>query len=156
MYHWTHLELQRYFDFYKPLSEKTSEEAWNKCNEKLSHDDMTVRSIIEKSNVRVIGTTDDPCDSLQWHKKLAEDESFNCKVVPSFRPDKMVNIDKPGFKEYITEKRINEAEKYLTQTDLSIEEIQVKIGFTNKTRFFKEFSKYYNCTPGEYRKQHQE
>lgn len=102
MYHWTHLELQRYFDFYKPLSEKTAEEAWNKCNEKLSRDDMRVRSIIEKSNVRVIGTTDDPCDSLEWHKKLAEEEGFNCKVVPSFRPDKMVNIDKPGFKEYIT------------------------------------------------------
>ncbi len=102
MYHWTHLELQRYFDFYKPLSEKTSEEAWNKCNEKLSRDDMRVRSIIEKSNVRVIGTTDDPCDDLQWHKKLAEEENFNCKVVASFRPDKMVNIDKAGFKEYIT------------------------------------------------------
>ena len=101
MYHWTHLELQRYFDFYKPLSKKTSEEAWNICNEKLSRDDMRVRSIIEKSNVRVIGTTDDPCDELQWHKKLAEEGDFNCKVVPSFRPDKMVNIDKAGFKEYI-------------------------------------------------------
>ncbi len=101
MYHWTHLELQRYFNFYKPLSAQTADEAWEICNAKLQSEDMRVRSIIEKSNVKVIGTTDDPCDSLEWHKALREEEGFDCKVVPSFRPDKMVNIDKDGFVEYI-------------------------------------------------------
>jgi YesN/AraC family two-component response regulator len=79
-----------------------------------------------------------------------------CYFNPSYISREFKKLSGKGFKEYITEKRISEAEKYLTQTDLSIEEIQVKIGFTNKTRFFKEFSKYYNCTPGEYRKKHQE
>ncbi|MEE1279559.1 MAG: glucuronate isomerase [Oscillospiraceae bacterium] len=101
MYHWTHLELQRYFNFNKPLSAKTADEAWEVCNAKLQSEDMRVRSIIEKSNVKVIGTTDDPCDSLEWHKALKDEEGFDCKVVPSFRPDKMVNIDKDGFAEYI-------------------------------------------------------
>ncbi len=101
MYHWTHLELQRYFGFTKPLSPLTSQEAWEVCNDKLNSDDMRVRSIITKSNVKVIGTTDDPSDSLEWHKKLMDEEDFDCKVVPSFRPDKMVNIDKAGFAEYI-------------------------------------------------------
>lgn len=101
MYHWTHLELKRYFGFCKPLSPATSEEAWNVCNEKLRSDGMTVRGLIEKSNVAVIGTTDDPADSLIWHKKLKEDKSFKTLVVPSFRPDKAVNIEKDGFKEYI-------------------------------------------------------
>ena len=101
MYHWTHLELQRYFDFYKPLSAKTADEAWEICNAKLRSEDMKVRNIIENSNVKVIGTTDDPCDSLEWHKQLMGEEGFDCKVVPSFRPDKMVNIDKAGFVEYI-------------------------------------------------------
>lgn len=101
MYHWTHLELQRYFDFYKPLSEKTAEEAWQVCNARLQQEEMRVRGIIERSNVRVIGTTDDPADDLSAHEKIAADPEVSCKVVPSFRPDKAVSIDKPGFVEYI-------------------------------------------------------
>jgi len=101
MYHWTHLELQRYFGFNKPLNGETAQEAWDTCNAVLAREDMRVRDIIKMSNVKVIGTTDDPADSLEWHKKLLEDETFDCKVVPSFRPDKAVNIDKEGFSEYI-------------------------------------------------------
>ncbi len=101
MYHWTHLELQRYFDFNKPLCAATAQEAWEICNAKLQSDDMTVRNIIRKSNVSVIGTTDDPCDDLKYHKALSEDSTFKTTVAPSFRPDKMVNIDKEGFVEYI-------------------------------------------------------
>ena len=63
--------------------------------------DMSVRGLIRQSNVAFIGTTDDPVDSLEWHKKLAEDPSFTTRVCPSFRPDKALNITKPGFKEYI-------------------------------------------------------
>ena len=62
---------------------------------------MSVRQLILRSNVKMIGTTDDPIDDLGWHKKLAEDASFEVAVLPSYRPDKAVNIDKPGFIEYI-------------------------------------------------------
>ncbi len=101
MYHWTHLELKRYFGYDGVLNADTAEEVWNLCNAKLKEEGMSVRGLIEKSNVEVIGTTDDPADSLEWHKKLKEDETFKTKVVPSFRPDKAVNIEKAGFKEYI-------------------------------------------------------
>ena len=102
MYHWCHLELQRYFGYYGVLNGDTAEEVWNLALEKLKQPDMGVRGLIEKSNVAFIGTTDDPIDSLQWHNKIAADPSFKTVVAPSFRPDKAVNIDKPGFVEYIS------------------------------------------------------
>lgn len=101
MYHWTHLELKRYFGYDGVLNGETAEEVWQLCNKKLNEDSMRVRSLIEKSNVKMIGTTDDPSDSLEWHKKIAEDKTFNVTVAPSYRPDKAVNIEKPGFVEYI-------------------------------------------------------
>ena len=101
MYHWNHLELKRYFDYDGILSAKTAQEVWNLCNEKLQSDDMSACSIIKKSNVKMIGTTDDPIDSLEWHKKIAEEGVCTAKVLPSFRPDKAVNIDKAGFADYI-------------------------------------------------------
>ena len=100
MYHWCHLELKNYFGFEGTLSEKTAEEVWELCNEKLKN--MSVRSIIKQSNVAFIGTTDDPVDSLGYHKLIAEDDSFDTVVAPSFRPDKALNIDKAGWREYIT------------------------------------------------------
>ena len=99
MYHWCHLELKNYFGFEGTLSEKTAEEVWELCNEKLKN--MSVRSIIKQSNVAFIGTTDDPVDSLGYHKLIAEDDSFDTVVAPSFRPDKALNIDKAGWREYI-------------------------------------------------------
>jgi len=96
MYHWTHLELKRYFGIETPLTGESAEEIWNECNRKLQSDDMSVRSIIRKSNVKMIGTTDDPADDLKWHGLLKED-GFETRVLPSFRPDKVVNIEKPDF-----------------------------------------------------------
>ena len=101
MYHWCHLELKNYFDFDGILNGDTAEEVWNLANDKLQGDDLTVRGIIEKSNVSFIGTTDDPLDDLAWHKKIADDESFKTVVAPTFRPDKALNIEKKGWKEYI-------------------------------------------------------
>ncbi len=101
MYHWNHLELKRYFDYDGILSAKTADEVWNICNQKLQSDDMSACSIISKSNVKMIGTTDDPIDSLEWHKKIAEEGVCSALVLPSYRPDKAVNIDKAGFAEYI-------------------------------------------------------
>lgn len=101
MYHWTHLELKRYFGFDKPLSAETADEAWEICNARLKEDGMSAKNIIKNSNVVMIGTTDDPIDSLEWHKKIAQDGDCAAAVLPSFRPDKAVNIEKAGFKEYI-------------------------------------------------------
>jgi len=103
LYHWSHLELQRYFDIYEPLTEKNCDEIFDKCNAKLQQDDMTVRNLIRKSNVNTICTTDDPVDDLKWHKVIKEDASFEIKVLPAWRPDKAMNIEKPTFNAYIAQ-----------------------------------------------------
>ena len=85
MVHWCNLELRQFFGYDKPLTSRTAKEAWDFCNEKLRCDpDLTVRGIIQKANVAMIGTTDDPVDSLEWHKKIAEDPGIQVKVCPSF------------------------------------------------------------------------
>lgn len=101
MYHWTHLELKRYFGYDGVLNGDTAEEVWQLCNKRLQEDDMTACGLIERSKVRMIGTTDDPTDTLEWHREIAEKGSVSAKVLPSFRPDKAMNIDKPGFTDYI-------------------------------------------------------
>ena len=101
LYHWTHLELQRYFGITTPLSEESCEQIWNECNAKLAQDDYRVQGIIKRSNVKCICTTDDPGDTLEWHKKLAVDKACPCKVLPAWRPDKAMKIEKPGFSEYV-------------------------------------------------------
>ena len=103
MYHWCHLELQQFFGVTEPLTTESAPRIWRKCNNLLQNDPtMTARGLIRKANVAFIGTTDDPIDSLQWHAKIAADETFDVKVCPSFRPDKAMNIDKPGFCDYMT------------------------------------------------------
>jgi glucuronate isomerase len=101
LYHWAHLELRRYFDYHGVLNGSTAQQVWDWCNERLSDPSMTVRGIIERSNVRVIGTTDDPADDLHWHARLCKEMDFATRVVPTFRPDKAVNIEKDGFLEEI-------------------------------------------------------
>ena len=101
LYHWSHLELQRYFGYTGYLNGDTAEEVWNLCNAKLQEDSMTVRNIIRQSNVKLICTTDDPIDSLEWHKKLAADDSFEVQVLPAWRPDKAMNLEKPDYADYI-------------------------------------------------------
>jgi len=101
LYHWSHLELRYYFGYQGNLNADTAEEVWRLCNEKLQSKDFTVRNIIKKSNVRLICTTDDPVDSLEWHKKIKEDDSFDVQVLPAWRPDKANNIEKPDFAQYI-------------------------------------------------------
>ena len=102
MYHWCNLELRKYFGVTKPLNKKNAKEIWDQCNDKLRNDpDCSVRGLIRQSNVAYIGTTDDPIDTLEWHEKIAADESFTTLVRPSFRPDKAVNINKAGWREYM-------------------------------------------------------
>ncbi len=101
LYHWSHLELQRYFGYYGALNGKTAESVWNLCNEALHKDDMSVRNIIRRSGVRLICTTDDPVDTLEWHEKIAADKSFEVQVLPAWRPDKAMNLEKPDYTEYL-------------------------------------------------------
>ncbi len=101
LYHWSHLELQKYFGYTGYLNGDTAEEVWNLCNEKLHQDSMTVRNIIKQSNVTLICTTDDPVDTLEWHEKIADDNSFDVQVLPAWRPDKAMNVEKPDFSAYM-------------------------------------------------------
>jgi glucuronate isomerase len=101
LYHWTHLELKRYFGIDELLGPQTAEKIWNDCNALLKTKDFTARNLIRRSNVKMLCTTDDPVDNLSFHSELLHDDSFDVKVLPAFRPDKAINIDKPGFAEYL-------------------------------------------------------
>jgi glucuronate isomerase len=101
LYHWTHLELQRYFDVSELLSPKTARIIYDNSTEKLNAPEYSVQSLISKMNVEVICTTDDPLDSLEHHQKI-KDGKWNVKVFPAFRPDKAMNADDPRkLNEYI-------------------------------------------------------
>ena len=102
MYHWCHLELRQFFGITEPLTVESAPRIWEHCNKLLQEDpEMTARGLIRKANVALIGTTDDPIDSLEWHEKIAADSTIDVKVCPSFRPDKALNIHKEGFAPYI-------------------------------------------------------
>ncbi len=103
LFHWSHLELQKYFHYHGVLNKNTAEEVWELCNKRLAEPDMTVRNIIRQSNVTLICTTDDPVDSLEWHKKIAEDDSFSVQVLPAWRPDRAMNIEKDSYPEYLAQ-----------------------------------------------------
>ena len=100
LYHWSHLELKKYFGYEGYLSSETAEEVWELCNDKLKNGDFSARKLIEVSNVDVICTTDDPADSLEWHKKIKED-NFSVRVLPTWRPDKALHIEKDSFSDYL-------------------------------------------------------
>ena len=99
LYHWSHLELQRYFGYTGHLNGDTAEEVWDLCNEQLQNK-WSARKFITESNVTLICTTDDPVDTLKWHEMIAKDETFDVQVLPAWRPDKAMNIEKPDFAAY--------------------------------------------------------
>lgn len=101
IYHWCHLELQRYFGYTGVLNSKTADEVWTLCNEKLQNGGMDARSIMSASHVDLVCTTDDPADSLIWHKAIADDPTFSVIVLPAFRPDNAADIEKDSFCDYI-------------------------------------------------------
>ncbi|MHA2961090.1 glucuronate isomerase [Priestia megaterium] len=101
LYHWTHLELKRFFDIDEILNEQTAPSIWEKANEKLRSGKFGARDLITCSNVKVICTTDDPTDSLEYHMKLRDVQGFETQVFPSFRPDKGLEINQEGFKSWI-------------------------------------------------------
>ena len=132
LYHWSHLELQRYFGYKGVLNGDTAEEVWNLCNARLQEDDMSVRNIIKKSGVTLICTTDDPVDSLEWHKMIAEDDSFDVQVLPAWRPDKAMNIEKPEYLDYLA--ALSEASGITISTFADLKE-----ALKNRMEFFRSY-----------------
>ena len=101
LHHWSHLELRRFFGYEGILNKDTAEEVWKLANAKLQSEGYTSRGLIMMSNVDTICTTDDPVDSLEWHEKLAADASFPVTVLPAWRPDKAMNLEKETYPEYV-------------------------------------------------------
>lgn len=101
LYHWSHLELQRYFGVNEPITEANAKEIWDKCNALLAKPEFAPRGLLEKLNVKALCTTDDPLDTLEYHKKLVA-EWKNVKVLPSFRPDLAINAENPAYPAYIS------------------------------------------------------
>ncbi len=102
LYHWTHLELRRPFGITDVLlNEQSAERIWQQCNELLAQDAFSARGIMQQMKVKMVGTTDDPLDHLQHHRKLAQDNSLDVKVLPSWRPDKAFNIELESFLPWI-------------------------------------------------------
>lgn len=102
LYHWSHLELQRYFGYDKVLNRESAEMVWQLCNKQLREDKMSTRNLIRKSGVKLICTTDDPIDSLYWHQKLKED-CFEVQVLPTWRPDRAMSLEKGDYPDYLKE-----------------------------------------------------
>ena len=101
LYHWSHLELRRYFGYEGVLNEDTAQEVWELCNQKLQEPGMSARSLIANSGVTLVCTTDDPADSLEWHQQLAQDSSFPVKVLPAWRPDAAMGLERPEYLDYL-------------------------------------------------------
>lgn len=92
LYHWTHLELQRYFGITELLDAESADRIYDECSEKLRSPEYSVRSLLKKMNVRMVCTTDDPADTLAHHQKI-KDDGFDIPVLPAFRPDAAMNLD---------------------------------------------------------------
>ena len=101
LYHWSHLELRRYFGYEGILNRETAGEVWELANAKLQEEGYSARGLIRMSHVETICTTDDPADTLEWHEKLAGDETFPVNVLPAWRPDKAMYVEKADWPAYI-------------------------------------------------------
>lgn len=101
LYHWSHLELRRYFGYEGVLNGDTAQEVWELCNQKLQEPGMSARSLIANSGVTLVCTTDDPADSLEWHQQLAQDSGFPVKVLPAWRPDAAMGLERPEYLDYL-------------------------------------------------------
>ena len=101
LYHWSHLELRRYVGYEGVLNGDTAQEVWELCNQKLQEPGMSARSLIANSGVTLVCTTDDPADSLEWHQQLSQDSSFPVKVLPAWRPDAAMGLERPEYLDYL-------------------------------------------------------
>lgn len=127
LYHWTHLELQRYFGIKKPLSPETAQEIWETCNEKLKTPKYCVSGLLKMQKVEILCTTDDPADDLKNHRALKE-KGYPIQVLPTFRPEKAVNIESPDFPKYM--ERLSEVWKgKIKSVETLAECLRERLGF---------------------------
>lgn len=131
LYHWSHLELRRYFGYEGVLNGDTAQEVWELCNQKLQEPGMSARSLIANSGVTLVCTTDDPADSLEWHQQLAQDSGFPVKVLPAWRPDAAMGLERPEYLDYL--QRLGQAAgvKIRTYADLK-EALLSRMAFFDK------------------------
>lgn len=115
LYHWSHMELSKYFGISDELNRETAESIWNRANEYIKANNLSPRELLKQSGVVTVCTTDDPADNLEWHKLIREDDSFDIKVLPSYRTDNMMLARKEGYSEYIN--RLSESSG-ITVSDL--------------------------------------
>ena len=113
LYHWTHLELKRYFNVDEVVTAENCDTIWEKCNKVIKETKMSPSTLINQSNVAVLCTTDDPIDSLEYHKLIAEKGHIKAKVLPAFRPDRLINIEKTDFTDYIKRRCIKKTREYI-------------------------------------------
>ncbi|MCM3654453.1 glucuronate isomerase [Metabacillus litoralis] len=127
LYNWTHLELQRFFGIYEILNEQSAPEIWETANALITGEGFGARDLIVKSNVKVVCTTDDPVDSLEYHQLLKEDQDYPVSVVPGFRPDKGLDINRDGFLEWVgkleksSQVKIENYEDYLAALEARVQ-----------------------------------
>lgn len=109
LYHWTHIELQRYFHIREPLQKSSAARIWETCNSALGREGIDAVGLLEKMKVRALCTTDEPFDSLEWHVKIRQETEFQIQVLPTFRPDRLLHIEEPAFPEalQLLEQRYN-------------------------------------------------
>ena len=101
LYHWAHLELQRYFDVNEILNPASAKRIYEDCSAKIITPEFSVRSLLTKMKVEVACTTDDPMDSLENHQAIQKEGTFQTKILPTFRPDKFILIENPNFKDFV-------------------------------------------------------
>ena len=118
LYHWSHLELRNYFGYQGALSAKTADEVWNLCKEKLQSEGYSARGLISMSNVETVCTTDNPIDTLEYHQKLAADPSFKTTVLPAWRPDQAIDLEKPAYLDYLAKLEEAAGMKIVSFSDL--------------------------------------
>ncbi len=132
VFHWSYLELKRYFGVDGILNKDTARAVYDQCNERLRQKDMSVRQIIKKSKVELICTTDDPIDDLAYHKQIARDPGCEVKVLPAFRPDQAIRIDAAGYVDYIDKLARVSGVEIKSFSDLK-EALDKRIDFFNET-----------------------
>jgi glucuronate isomerase len=128
LYHWTHLELARYFDIYRLLNRKSAEAIYQETGKKLVTSDYSVRNLLRKMKVEVVCTTDDPVDSLEYHQKIKKD-GFEIKVLPAWRPDKAMAVENPVFFNKYLEKLASVSDTNISNFQSLIEALEKRHDF---------------------------
>ena len=129
LYHWTHMELKKPFGLTALLSQENASEVYAHCNILLQRPEFSPQGLLRGFGVEMVGTTDDPTNSLQWHQQLAASD-FEVKVLPSFRPDKALHLSAgaAAFRQYLS--RLSQVSRVpITDLDSLLEALQVRVDY---------------------------